>query len=91
MGATSTLLALLARLMDPTAGSIRHDGIDLRQVSLVELRSRIAVVLQEPFLLPLSVADNIAFGVHTTHREHVEEAAHLACADEFIPCASTRL
>jgi ATP-binding cassette subfamily B protein/subfamily B ATP-binding cassette protein MsbA len=80
----STLAALLCRLYDPTEGSIRFNGIDLRQLDLASLRERVALVLQETFLLPVSVADNIAYGLPGPSREQIVAAAKAACADEFI-------
>ena len=56
----STLVGLIPRFFDPTAGRVLIDGHDLRDVSLASLRDQVAVVLQEPFLFPVSVAENIA-------------------------------
>jgi ATP-binding cassette subfamily B protein/subfamily B ATP-binding cassette protein MsbA len=74
----------LPRLYDPGSGSITWDGRDLRELSLASLRSRIAVVLQDPYLLPVSVAENIAFGRASATREEVVAAAVAAQADPFI-------
>jgi ATP-binding cassette subfamily B protein len=57
----STLAKLVTRLYDPTAGSIRIDGHDLREVTLASLRRQIGVVPQEPFLFAGTLRDNIAF------------------------------
>ncbi len=80
----STLLNLLPRFYDPTTGVIKMDGVDLRALRLKELRSRIAVVLQEPILLPATIADNIAFGKPDATREEIEAAAEAANAHSFI-------
>lgn len=80
----STLAALIPRLFDPWEGRVLIDGIDVRSVTLESLRSQVAVVLQEPFLLPVSVADNIAFGRPSASRAQIEAAAMAANADGFI-------
>jgi ATP-binding cassette, subfamily B, bacterial len=80
----STLIALLLRLIDVNHGSVEIDGIDVRQLRLDDLRSRIAVVLQEPFLLPMSVAENIALGNPHATRAEIVTAATMAGAHEFI-------
>ena len=58
----STLAGLVPRFYDPWSGRVTIDGHDLRDLRLKGLRSQVAVVLQEPFLLPMSIADNIAYG-----------------------------
>ena len=60
------------------------DGVDLRALTLESLRSNVAIVLQDSFLLPLSVAENIAFGRPDAGRDEIIEAAIAANADEFI-------
>jgi ATP-binding cassette, subfamily B, bacterial len=80
----STLIALLLRLIDVDRGSVEIDGADVRQLRLDDLRSRIAVVLQEPFLLPVSVAENIALGNRSATRQQIVAAATAAGAHEFI-------
>ena len=80
----STLCSLILRFFDPWSGSVRFNDIDIRQVELGSLRQHVAVVLQEPFLLPLSIADNIAYGRPEASREEVVAAAVAARADEFI-------
>src|SRR5262249_26955245 len=71
----STLAGLIAGFCDPWVGRITLDGIDLRDIRLAELRSQFSIVLQEPFLLPLSVADNIAYGRSGAGRDEVVAAA----------------
>ncbi len=58
----STLVSLIPRLFDPWEGRVLLDGTDLRDAPLASLRSRVAIVLQDSCLLPLSVAENIAYG-----------------------------
>jgi ATP-binding cassette subfamily B protein len=80
----STLIALVLRLIDAQEGAVEIDGVDVRQWRLDDLRSRIAVVLQEPFLLPISVADNIALGNRAASRVELVDAAKAAGAHDFI-------
>jgi ATP-binding cassette, subfamily B, bacterial len=80
----STLLSLILRLFDPSAGMITFDGIDVRDIKLASLRSRIAIVLQEAFLFPVSVAENIAYGRPAASHDEIVAAAVAAQADEFI-------
>jgi ATP-binding cassette subfamily B protein len=80
----STLASLIPRLYDPWSGSIRLNGVDVRELTLDSLRSNIAVLLQEPYLLPLSVAANIAIGLPTATRDEIVDAAIAANAHEFI-------
>lgn len=80
----TTLINLLPRFNDPWRGRVLLDGHDIREVQLQSLRSQIALVMQEPFLLPLSIADNIAFGRPEADRASIETAAQAANAHEFI-------
>jgi ATP-binding cassette subfamily B protein len=80
----STLLNLLPRFFDPDTGAVRVDNMDLRAWRLHDLRSRVAVVLQEPILLPASIADNIRFGKPEATLDEVLTAARAAHAEEFI-------
>jgi ATP-binding cassette subfamily B protein len=80
----TTLTKLLLRLFDPTEGSIRFDGHDLREFDPAELRGHIAVVPQETLLLDGSVADNILAGRPTATRDELIAAARAADAHEFI-------
>jgi ATP-binding cassette subfamily B protein/subfamily B ATP-binding cassette protein MsbA len=80
----STTAALLVRLFDPWRGAVLLDGTDLRQATLESVRASVALVPQEPFLLPLTVAENIAYGRTDASRDQVVEAAVGARADEFI-------
>lgn len=80
----STLVSLVLRFFDPLVGRITFDGVDVRRVRLADLRSHISIVLQDTFLMPLSVADNIAYGRPDASREEIEAAAVAAQADAFI-------
>jgi ATP-binding cassette subfamily B protein/subfamily B ATP-binding cassette protein MsbA len=80
----STLAALVPRFFDPQQGSIRLDGVDLRNITLKSLRKQVAVVLQEAFLFPMTVAQNIAYGDPDASREQIVAAAVAAGADPFI-------
>lgn len=80
----STLISLLMRFFDPTEGHVLLDGIDLKDIPLEILRSKIAILLQEPFLLPTSIAENIAYGHPGAEFEPICEAAKAASADGFI-------
>jgi ATP-binding cassette subfamily B protein/subfamily B ATP-binding cassette protein MsbA len=80
----STLVSLILRYFDPWEGRITFDGLDVRKVKLSSLRSQVAIVLQEPFLLPLSVAENIAYSFPEASRAEIKAAAIAANADEFI-------
>lgn len=80
----STLAALLLRLFDPGSGRVTLDGIDLRHWPLDRLRHQFGLVLQDPYLLPISVRDNIAFGAPEAELQRVVTAAETAGADGFI-------
>jgi ATP-binding cassette subfamily B protein/subfamily B ATP-binding cassette protein MsbA len=80
----STLVSLILRLFDPWQGQVTIDGMDVRDVKLSSLRSNIALVQQEPFLLPLTVAENIAYGRPGASYDEIVEAAAMANAHEFI-------
>src|SRR5579884_705397 len=85
MGAGKTTLAsLLPRLYDVSAGTVRIDGADVREVDTRSLRRAIATVTDDPFLFSASVHDNIAYGRPEATREEVERAARAAQADGFI-------
>ena len=80
----STVVRLLNRFHDVQQGSIRLDGIDVRQLTLSELRSAIGIVFEETFLFHDSVADNIAFSRPDADPDVIERAARLAGAHDFI-------
>jgi subfamily B ATP-binding cassette protein MsbA len=80
----TTLVNLLPRLYDPTAGRIRFDGTDLRDATLASLRRQIGLVTQETILFDTTVAENIAYGEVSPSPERLRAAARAAYADEFI-------
>jgi ATP-binding cassette subfamily B protein len=80
----STTIGLLQRLWDPTAGTIRIDGIDIRDVTLGSLREQIGVVFQESLLFRRSIADNLRVGRPNADDEALASAAAKAQALDFI-------
>jgi len=88
MGATgsgkSTLVSLIGRYYDVKAGSVRVDGIDVRDQQLKPLRSHLGYVMQETFLFSDTLTDNIRFGRPEAAQERVVRAAQVAQAREFI-------
>ena len=80
----SSIVNLLLRLYDYDAGSIRLDGRELRELGRKHVRSRIAVVMQEPFLYSKSLRANITMGRHTAGEDEMIEAARLAAVHESI-------
>ncbi|HTJ68855.1 MAG TPA: ABC transporter ATP-binding protein [Actinospica sp.] len=80
----STLARLMCRFYDPTTGSVRLDGVDLRDLADRDLRRAVIMVTQENFLFSGSVADNIRFGRPDATDEEVEAAARAIGAHEFI-------
>jgi ABC-type multidrug transport system fused ATPase/permease subunit len=83
-GGKSTVVSLIPRFYDPTAGSVLIDGKDIRSFTLAGLRRQIGFVLQETVLFRGTVAENIAYGRPDATKEQIVEAAKLANADEFI-------
>jgi ATP-binding cassette subfamily B protein len=80
----STVVKLLARFYDPSAGRVTADGTDLRQLSLPAYRRHLGLVPQEAHLFSGSVRDNIAYGRPDAGDDEIEEAARAVGADEFI-------
>jgi ATP-binding cassette, subfamily B, bacterial MsbA len=80
----TTLVNLLPRLYDPTAGRITFDGVDLRDATLASLRRQIGLVTQETILFDTTVRENIAYGEAAPPETRVSAAAAAACAEEFI-------
>ena len=80
----TTLVNLLLRLHDPTAGRILLDGVDLRDYRLADLRRQFAMVLQEPVLFSTSLAENIAYARPEASRHEIVAAATAANVHEFI-------
>ncbi len=79
----STLVNLLLRFYDPTWGEIRLDGVPIRDLPTRTLRGQIGVVLQEPVVFRMSVADNIRYGAPEAGDDRVEAAARAALVHEF--------
>jgi ATP-binding cassette, subfamily B, multidrug efflux pump len=80
----STIINLIPRFYDPTAGRILVDGIDTRTVTLNSLRSQIGIVLQETTLFAATIGENIAFGRPDASHEEIIAAAQAAQAHDFI-------
>ena len=80
----TTLINLLCRFYDVTGGSIRIDGVDVRDLSMEEIRKQIGMVLQTPFLFRGTLAENIAYGKPEATREEIIRAAKAANAHDFI-------
>jgi subfamily B ATP-binding cassette protein MsbA len=83
-GGKSTILSLLPRFYDVTAGKVTINGRDIREIRLADLRDRIALVTQEPFLFDDTLAANIAYGRPGATQDQIEDAARAAAAHEFI-------
>ncbi|MDF3336193.1 ABC transporter ATP-binding protein [Mycolicibacterium septicum DSM 44393] len=80
----SSLVSLIPRFYDPSMGTVRIDGVDLRDYKLHELRRQIAYVLQDTVLFRGTIRDNIAFGRPEADHDEIVEMAKLANAHEFI-------
>ena len=80
----SALMSLIPRFYDPNSGTVRVDGIDIREVRPSELRRNIGIVFQENFLFSNTIASNIAFGHPEADHSLVEKAARIAQAHDFI-------
>ncbi len=80
----STVFELLLRFYDPAAGRVRVDGVDLRQADPAELRARIGLVAQEPFVFSADAWENIRYGRSGATDDEVRAAAEAAAAAEFL-------
>jgi ABC-type multidrug transport system fused ATPase/permease subunit len=80
----TSLVSLIPRLYDASAGEVLLDGADVREVSVRSLRGAIAVVSDDPFLFSATVAENIAYARPSATREEIELAARRAQAHEFV-------
>ena len=81
----TTLLNLVARFYDPAAGAVRLDGVDLRDLRLRDVQSRIAIVTQDPFLFSTTIRENIRCGRPTATDGEIEDAARAAgIHDEIV-------
>jgi ATP-binding cassette subfamily B protein len=80
----TTVINLISRFYDPVEGSIRIDGVDLKRIKLNDLRSQLGIVLQEPYLFPGTISENIAYANPSATREEIIKAAKAANAHDFI-------
>jgi ATP-binding cassette subfamily B protein/subfamily B ATP-binding cassette protein MsbA len=80
----TTLVSLIPRFFDPQSGRVLVDGVDLRGVQLRSWRKNVALVLQEPFLFPRSIAENIAYARPHAAAAEIEAAARAANIHHFI-------
>jgi len=83
-GGKSSLIKLVQRLYDPTAGAIFWDDVDLRDAKLASLKRQIALVTQETVLFNDTIRYNISYGKPDASDEEIREAARIAFADDFI-------
>ena len=87
----TSLVALIARLYDPSEGTVLVDGVDVREVDVASLRSEIAFVADDSFLFTASVAENIAYAHPEATREEVEAAAQARPGGPVHPRAARRV
>lgn len=80
----TSLVNLISRLYDVTEGEVKVGGVDVRDYDLVTLRDAVSVVLQKNVLFSGSIKENLRWGNKDATDAEIEEACHLACADEFI-------
>ena len=80
----STIINLLARFYDPNEGRILINGYDIRDIPLASLRGHMSIVLQDSFLFPVSIRENIRFGKLEASDEEVVDAAKSVGAHDFI-------
>jgi subfamily B ATP-binding cassette protein MsbA len=83
-GGKTSLVNLIPRFYDVCAGAVRIDDLDVRDLSLADLRAQIAIVTQEPILFNESVRDNIAYGNREASEAEIVAAAKAAFAHDFI-------
>lgn len=80
----STLVSLIPRFYDSDIGSVTINGVDIKEATVASVRDKISMVLQDAYLLPLTIAENIAYGNPNADFETIVEAAKASNADEFI-------
>ncbi len=80
----TTIINLISRFYDPVEGAILVDGVDMRKIKVNDLRRQMGVVLQEPFLFPGTIAQNIAYAKPEAAPEEIMRAAKAANAHDFI-------
>ena len=77
-------MGMLERFYDPTSGSVELDGINLKDINVTHLRSKIGYVGQEPTLFATSILGNIKYGNPNATQAEIEDAARMANAHDFI-------
>jgi ATP-binding cassette subfamily B protein len=80
----STLASLVLRMIDPTSGTVRMGGEDLKELQIASVRAHVSILLQDSVLFGTTVRENIRFGRLDASDEDIENAASLAQADAFI-------
>ncbi len=80
----STLVSLIPRFYDPVHGTVKINGVDLKEATLRSVRSNISMVLQDAYLLPLTIAENIAYGNPDADMDSIISAAKASNAHEFV-------
>lgn len=80
----TTLVQLIPRLYDATKGTVRIDGVDVKNYPVKHLRDAIAVVLQKNTLFSGSLISNLRWGNENATKEEIDEVCHIACVDEFL-------
>ena len=80
----TSLVNLISRLYDVTEGEVKVGGVNVKDYDLITLRDAVSVVLQKNVLFSGSIKENLRWGNKDATDEEIEEACHLACADEFI-------
>lgn len=82
--AKTTLVQLIPRLYDAVQGTVKVDGVDVKQYPMRHLRDAVAMVLQKNTLFSGTLISNLRWGDENASMEEIEEACHIACVDEFI-------
>lgn len=80
----STLVSLVPRLYDASSGSVLIDGTDVGEMTFHSLRQQVAIVMQKAVLFTGTIKENLLWGNEDASEKEIEEACHIACADEFI-------
>ena len=80
----TTLVQLIPRLYDATKGTVRIDGVDVKNYPVKHLRDAVADVLQKNTLFSGSLISNLRWGNENATKEEIDEACHIACVDEFL-------
>lgn len=83
-GGKTTIVSLIPRFYDVTSGSIKIDGVDIKDYSLLSLRDKIAVVFQDNFLFSGTIKENILLGKENATDEEIQKALEMAYLDEFV-------